>query len=49
MKLGGKSKADLGIRWNRPFAASASNSEAVTQRRKSVFPFVSRQRSVTGP
>ncbi|MFZ3082831.1 hypothetical protein [Rhodoferax ferrireducens] len=47
MKLGGKSKADLRFGRNRPFGAGARNSEAVTQRRKPVFLFLGRQRSVT--
>ena len=49
MKPGGKSKADLGFRRNQPFGTGARNSEPVTQRRKPVFPFVGRQRSVTCP
>jgi len=45
MQPGEKWKADLGFRRNRPFATDARNLEAVIQRRKSVFPFVGRQRS----
>ena len=45
MKLVGMLKADLGSRRNRPFGTGARNSEAVTQRRKPVFPFLGRQRS----
>jgi hypothetical protein len=48
MKPGKKSKADLGFRLNRSFGTGARNSEAVTQRRKPVFPFVSQQRSDSG-